>query len=68
MYKLFVIFAALVPLILLLRTIFAGRSKKASHALSEFKKQIDLFVWVILVIIGGAIVYSIGELIHSLWR
>ena len=68
MYKFFVIFAALIPLILLLRTIFAGRSKKASHAFSEFKKQIDIFVWVILFIIGGAIVYSIGELIHSLWR
>ena len=68
MYKLFIIFATLVPLILLWRTIFARRPKKASHAFSEFKKQIDLFVWVILFIIGGAIVYSIGELIHSLWR
>jgi hypothetical protein len=68
MYKLVVISAALVPLILLLRTIFAGRPKKASRAFSEFKKQIDLLVWVILFIIGGVIVYSIGELIHSLWR
>ena len=68
MYKLIVIFAALVPLILLLRTIFAGRPKKASRAFSEFKKQIDLLVWVILFIIGGVIVYSIGALIHSLWQ
>jgi hypothetical protein len=68
MYKLFVIFAALIPIILLLRTIFAGRPKKASRAFSEFKKQIDLFVWVILFIIGGMVVYSIGEQIHSLWR
>jgi hypothetical protein len=68
MYKLIVIFAALVPLILLVRTIFGSRSKKASRAFSEFKKQIDLLVWVILFIIGCASVYSIGELIHSLWR
>jgi hypothetical protein len=68
MYKLIVIFAALVSLMLLLRTVFAGRPKKASRAFSEFKKQIDLLVWVILFIIGGVIVYSIGELIHSLWR
>ena len=62
MYKLIVIFAALVPLILLVRTIFGSRSKKASRAFSEFKKQIDLLVWVILFIIGCASVYSIGEL------
>ena len=68
MYKLIVIFAALVPLILLWRTIFGAPSKKASRAFSEFKKQIDLLVWVILFIIGCAIVYSIGELIYSLWR
>ena len=68
MYKLIVILAALVPLILLWRTIFGARSKKASRAFSEFKKQLDLLVWVILFIIGCAIVYSIGELIHSLWR
>ena len=37
MYKLIVIFAALVPLILLMRTIFGSRSKKASRAFSEFK-------------------------------
>jgi hypothetical protein len=56
MYKLIVILAALVPLILLWRTIFGARSKKASRAFSEFKKQIDLLVWVILFIIGCAIV------------
>jgi hypothetical protein len=66
MYKLIVILAALVPLILLWRTIFGARSKKASRAFSEFKKQIDLLVWVILFIIGCATVYSIGELIHFL--
>ena len=48
MYKLIVIVAALTPIILLLRTIFAGRPKKASRAFSEFNKQIDLLIWVIL--------------------
>jgi hypothetical protein len=68
MYKLIVIFAALLPLILVVRTIFGARSRKASRAFSEFKKRIDLLVWIILSIIGCAIVYSFGELIHSLWR
>jgi hypothetical protein len=68
MYKLIVIVAALMPIMLLLRTIFAGRPKKASRAFSEFNKQIDLLIWVILFTIGGMVLYSIGELIHSLWR
>jgi hypothetical protein len=68
MYKLIVIVAALTPIIPLLRTIFAGRPKKASRAFSEFNKQIDLLIWVILFMIGGMVLYSIGELIHSLWR
>ena len=68
MYKLIVIVAALMPIILLLRITFAGRPKKASRAFSEFNKQIDLLIWVILFTIGGMVLYSIGELIHSLWR
>ena len=49
MYKLIVIIAAAMPIILLLRAIFVGRSQKASRAFSEFKKQIDYLVWVNLV-------------------
>ena len=68
MYKLIIIFVALIPIILLLRTKFAGRPTKTSRPFSEFRKQIDLLVWVILFIIGGMVVYSVAELIHSLWR
>ncbi len=68
MYKFIVIIAAAMPTILLLRALFVGRSKKASHALSEFKKQIDYLVWVILFVIGCVFVYSVANLIHSMWR
>ena len=68
MYKLIVIIAAAVPAILLLRAIFVGRSQKASRAFSEFKKQIDYLVWVILFTIGCGFVYSVASLIHSMWR
>jgi hypothetical protein len=45
-----------------------GRSQKASRAFSEFKKQIDYLVWVILFVIGCVFVYSVASLIHSMWR
>ena len=65
---LIVIIAAAMPAILLLRAIFVGRSQKASRAFSEFKKQIDYLVWVILFVIGCGFVYSVASLIHSMWR
>ena len=68
MYKLIVIIAAAVLVILLLRAIFAGRSQKASRTFSEFKKQLDYLVWVILFVIGCVFVYSVANQIHPLWR
>jgi hypothetical protein len=67
-YKLIVIIAAAMPAILLLRAIFVGRSQKASRAFSEFKKQLDYLVWVILFVIGCGFVYSVASLIHSMWK
>ena len=68
MYKLIVIIAAAMPIILALRAILVGRSQKASRVFSEFKKQIDYLVWVILVVIGCVFVYSVASMIHSMWR
>ena len=47
MYKLIVIIAAVMPIILALRAL-VGRSQKASRVFSDFKKQIDYLVWAIL--------------------
>ena len=68
MYKLIVIIAAAVLLILLLRAIFAGWSQEASWEFSEFKKQLDYLVWVILFVVDCVFVYSVANLIHSTWR
>jgi len=68
MFKLIVIIAVAMPIILALRAIFVRRSPTASRAFSEFKKQIDYLVWVILFVIGCGFVYSVASLIHSMWR
>ena len=68
MYKLITILAAAIPIILFLRTIFFGRSKAMKLAVSDFRKQIDYLVWVILLAIGCGIVYSVGKLIYSMWN
>ena len=68
MYKLITILVAAISIILFLRTIFFGRSKAMKLAVSDFRKQIDYLVWVILLAIGCGIVYSVGKLIYSLWN
>ena len=68
MYKLITILAAAIPIILFLRTIFSGQSKVMMRAASDFRKQIDYLVWMILVAIACGIVYSVGKLIYFLWN
>jgi len=63
MYKLIGIILAAVPVVLFLRTIFPGRSKKRSQAVADFKKRFDYFLWAMLLLIGCGLVYSIGKLI-----
>ncbi len=62
MYKLIGIILALIPVVLFLRSMFMGRSKR-SQAVSDFKRQVDYLVWVILLLIVGGIIYSLARLI-----
>jgi hypothetical protein len=63
MFKFIWIIVAVMPVFLFLRAIFM-RSKKR-QAVSEFKKQLDYAVSLILFFIGCAIVYSVGKLIYQ---
>ena len=65
MFKLIGIILAAAPIVLFLRAIFKGQLKKRSQGLSDFKKQMDYFVWAILFIIGCGVVYSIAKLIYQ---
>jgi hypothetical protein len=64
-FKLIGIILAAAPIVLFLRAIFKGQLKKRSQGLSDFKKQMDYFVWAILFIIGCGVVYSIAKLIYQ---
>jgi hypothetical protein len=63
MFKLISIILAAIPVVLFLRAIFMGQSKKRSQAVSDFKKQVDRLVWMMLFLIGCGIIYSIGTLV-----
>jgi len=63
MFKLIGIAIAIIPFFLFLRSIF-GRSTAVKNALSEFQRQIDYLVWVILFLIAVGLVYSMVNLFH----
>jgi hypothetical protein len=67
-YKLITILVAAIPIIMFLRAIFFGRPKAMKLAISDFKKQIDYLVWMILFAIGCGIVYSVGKMLYSFWN
>jgi hypothetical protein len=63
MFKLIGLILAAIPVVLFLRALFAGPWKKRSQAMSDFRKQVDYLVWVILFLIGCEVVYVVGSLI-----
>ena len=68
MYKLIAILVAAMPVILFLRTVFFRKSKVMKEASSAFRKQVDYLVWGILFLVSCVLVYSVGTLIHSIWK
>jgi surface polysaccharide O-acyltransferase-like enzyme len=65
MLKLIGIIVAAMPVILFVRAMFMG-SKRRAQAVSNFRKELDYAVWVILLMIGLVLVLSIGKLILDL--
>jgi hypothetical protein len=67
MFKLISILFTAAMAFLFLRAIF-GRTTVMKRTMSNLRKEIDFAVWVMLVIIGVAIVYSTVVLIEPAWR
>jgi hypothetical protein len=65
MFKLITFIMAALPVVLFLKAIFFGQSKKRGQAVSEFRKQVDRVVWFILFCIGCTVVYGIAKLIFE---
>ena len=68
LFKLIAILVAALPVILFLRTVFFKQSKVMKEASAAFRRQVDYLMWTILFLVACALVYSIGTLIHSIWK
>jgi hypothetical protein len=65
--KIIAFISAAIPLILLLRKIFGGRKTKLGVALTEFRKQIDMAIYIFLGLIGCLVAFAFGKLAWTWW-
>jgi hypothetical protein len=63
-YKLIGIILAAAPIVLFLKGII-GQSRKRSQAVSDFKKHMDYVFWVIMLLFGCGVIYSLGKLLYQ---
>lgn len=68
MYKLIVILAAAMPIVLFLKKVFFDKSKIMQEASSSFRRQVDYLVWTILIVAGCGIAYFVGKLVYEVWK
>jgi hypothetical protein len=67
LFKIIAFIAAAIPLILFVRTVFFQRTTRFSAGFKEFKKQIDLAVWIFLGVVGCVVFFALGKLLWTWW-
>jgi hypothetical protein len=67
MFKLIILLAAAVPVVLLVNRMFFRRSPRIQKAFTEFRRQVDFAAWALLGLAAIAIVYSLAKLVYGMW-
>jgi hypothetical protein len=66
--KVIAFIAAAIPFYLFVRTMFFRRPTRFSQATKEFKKQIDLGVYIFLGLVGCIVAFALGKLAWTWWH
>jgi hypothetical protein len=67
--KIIAFLAAAIPLILFVRSLLLrGRPTRFSAGLKEFKRQIDLAVWIFLGFVGCVVLFAASRLAWTWWN
>jgi hypothetical protein len=53
--------------VLFVRSIFFRRPTRLSEGMKEFKKQVDLAVWIFLALVGCLVAFAAGKLVWTWW-
>jgi hypothetical protein len=66
--KLIALVSAAVPVYLFVRTVlFGNRPTRFSQGVKEFKRQVDIAVWIFLGLVGCVVAFAAGKLIWTWW-
>jgi hypothetical protein len=65
--KIIAFISAAIPLILFLRAMFGGRKTKIGATFTEFRKQIDMAIYIFLGLIGCLVAFAFGKLAWTWW-
>jgi hypothetical protein len=65
--KLIAFLSAAVPVYLFVRSLRGNRPSRFSQAMGEFKRQVDLAVWIFLGLVGCVIAFAAAILIWAWW-
>jgi hypothetical protein len=63
MYKLILLLASAIPILLFVKNVFFSRSQVLKKASADLKRQIDYLIWTILILVGLGLAYSLFKLI-----
>ncbi len=67
LFKIIAFIAAAVPIVLFVRAVFFRRSTRLGEGVKEFKKQLDLAVWIFLGLVGCVVAFAAGKLAWTWW-
>jgi hypothetical protein len=65
--KIIAFISAAIPLLLFLRKVFGGRQTKLGATLTEFRKQIDIAIYIFLGLVGCIVAFALGKLVWTWW-
>ena len=67
LFKIIAFIAAAIPIVLFVRAVFFRRSTRLGEGMKEFKKQLDLAVWIFLGLVGCVVAFAAGKLAWTWW-
>jgi NADH:ubiquinone oxidoreductase subunit 6 (subunit J) len=65
--KIIAFVAAAIPLVLFVRAMFFRRPTRIREGVREFKKQVDVAVWIFLGLVGCVVAFATGKLVWTWW-
>jgi hypothetical protein len=65
--KIIAFLSAAVPVYLFVRSLRGNRRSRFSHGMNEFKKQVDLAIWIFLGLVGCVVAFAATKLIWTWW-